>query len=436
MDGSSQVLSRDGAYRIDLARTDRDLAMHVDAYYEAPDLVDVASGRTLLSLDAGRWTSITTLVWGKSGFQLRLMRIDLEVESFLILDPAHSRFALSPGLDGQMWNDEIADEGLDWRGGWAGSEDWLDAQFTALRSAREAARAVPTPPPAPPSAFRIAWLSVVIDDGKGLDLPVLNGPYSPSIRERSTGRLVFDLSPAIWDVSSGTYLAPDVITFYAKRIVTGLGHAFALDLPRRRYALESDSIRWDSGMPLDEVRWRSDWDRIEQGLISATGGSGVEVEQIPPSPSPVPAGLGVRIDYDEIELSMVHMQVYGTVFDAASGAMLFSLPMGRWVDTATCDSHGTPMIDFAPEHGSDAAMLRYDPARDLICRHDGASGASGRWHPSHEASQAWNDMADTCRYVAPPQVSLPGTRKPRWRSARSVLAVVLALVLLRWWIVG
>ena len=131
MDDTSEVLSRDGAYRLVLTLTDRDLAMHANAYFEAPELFEVASGRTLFSLDRYQWTSIITLPWGESGFQLRLAKIKDFVEFFLILEPALGRSCLSKGFEGQMWNDEIPDRGLRWQFDWAGINAWLEAQYAA-----------------------------------------------------------------------------------------------------------------------------------------------------------------------------------------------------------------------------------------------------------------------------------------------------------------
>ena len=129
MNETSELLSRDGRYRLVLTLTDRDLPVHGGAWHAAPKLIDVENGRSLFALDRYHWNAITSVPWGDSGFQLRLALIDREVEHYLILEPALGRFCLSDGFAGQMWGDEIPDRGLHWQFDWAGSNAWLEAQY-------------------------------------------------------------------------------------------------------------------------------------------------------------------------------------------------------------------------------------------------------------------------------------------------------------------
>ena len=103
---------------------------------------------------------------------------------------------------------------------------------------------------------------------------------------------------------------------------------------------------------------------------------------------------GLSSVYEVINLSRAHVQYYGRVSEAETGASFFSLPMGRWHDVESQDSAGARVFDLFPDAGDGGAVLRYDPGQDRICRHDRLRGVSGPWHPSYQADRAWKGEAD------------------------------------------
>lgn len=195
---SQDVVSRNGRYRISPLVTERDLAMHVDACYEAPWLYEEATGNRLLAFDSDTWHAITTIPWGEGGFQLRLVRIGRTPERYLVLDAGRDRFAVSEGFDGQMWNDELPAETLSWQEGLDGLIPRLAALFDAAE-ARLASKAEET------GSSRLAGSGVpeIWIEYEEMELSMVHKVYWGTVRS-STDPHLFSLPSGRWDISKAS----------------------------------------------------------------------------------------------------------------------------------------------------------------------------------------------------------------------------------------